>query len=196
MAIDARYRAIPYEPLVARAMRDREAAEDAIQFFGSLATDDVASSPYRDDPIWLELAPVARRIVREHPGILERTFSTRAWDAVYWLLAPNRRNQEDRDPTGLAEIAVFGAQPLDSGATAGQGIPLQFVRPATARTVAAYLETSLEHASRLFDAEAMQAAGVYKSPWDRDHLLDLLVQYAELYRLAADLDECVLVKLD
>ncbi|MGW2660490.1 DUF1877 family protein [Nocardia tengchongensis] len=196
MALDARYRAIPYEPLLERAMRDREAAEDAIQFFGGLATEDVANSPYWDDPIWLELAPVARQIVIERPGILDRTFSTRAWDAVYWLLAPNRRNQERRNPTGLAEIAVFGAEPFASGATATQGDPLQFVRPSTARTVAEYIENSLESAAQLFDAEAMEASGVYKGPRTRDYLLDLLAQYAQLYRLAADLDECVLVKLD
>ncbi|QLY32604.1 DUF1877 family protein [Nocardia huaxiensis] len=196
MAIDARYRALPYEPLLGRAMRDREAAEDAIQFFDSLATEDVANSQYRDDPIWLELAPVARRIVRERPGILERCFSTRAWDAVYWLLAPNRRNQEGRNPTGLAEIAVFGAEPFSSGATAGQGIPLRFVRPDTARTVAEFVESSLESVARLCDLDAMEAAGVYKGPQDRDHLLDLLGRYVDLYRSAADLGECVLVKLD
>ncbi|MEC3917699.1 DUF1877 family protein [Nocardia sp. CDC160] len=196
MSLDARYRAIPYEPLLERAMRDREAAEDAIQSFGRLATDDVANSPYWDDPIWLELAPVARQIVTERPGILDRTFSTRAWDAVYWLLAPNRRNQEGRNPSGLAEIAVFGAEPFASGATATQGIPLRFVRPPIARTAAEFVENSLGSAAQLFDAEAMEASGVYKGPWELDYLLELLTQYAQLYRLAADLDECVLVKLD
>ncbi|MGW4245798.1 DUF1877 family protein [Nocardia sp. NPDC004722] len=196
MSLDARYRALPYEPLLARAMRDREAAEDAIQFFDSLATTDIANSPYHDDPIWLELAPVARRIVLERPGILDRTLSTRAWDAAYWLLAANRRNQQARNPTGWAEIAVFGAEPFASGATATQGIPLQFVRPPTARTVADYIDDNLKTASQLFDPEAMEAAGVYKSPWDLDHLLDLLTRYAQLYRTAADLNECVLVKLD
>ncbi|MEV4206526.1 DUF1877 family protein [Nocardia salmonicida] len=196
MALDARYQAVPYEPLLERAMRDREAAENAIQFFSSLATSDGADSQYWDDPIWVELAPIARRIVRQRPGILDRTFSTRAWDAVYWLLAPNRRKQEERNPAGLAEIAVFGAESLASGATAGQGNPLRFVRPTTARTIADYVENSLETAPRLLDAEAMEASGVYKGPWDRDHLLDRLAQYAELYRLAADLDECILVTLD
>ncbi|WP_327139028.1 DUF1877 family protein [Nocardia sp. NBC_01327] len=196
MALDAQYQAIPYEPLLERAMRDREAAEDAIQVFRSLATADVAKSRHWDDPIWLELAPVARQIVKERPGILDRRLSTRAWDAVYWLLAPNRRNQEGRNPTGLAEITVFGAEPFASGATAPQGVTLRFVRPDTARTVADYVENSLESASQLFDAEAMEASGVYKGPRDRDYLLDLLAQYATFYRLAADLDECVLVTLD
>ncbi|MFI1919638.1 hypothetical protein [Nocardia sp. NPDC020380] len=196
MAIDARYRALPYEPLLERAIWDREAAENAVALFASLATTDVASSPYWDDPIWLELAPVARQIVRERPGILDRTFSTRAWDAVYWLLAPNRRADEGRNPGGLAEIAVFGAEPFASGATGGQGITLRFVRPDTARIVADFVDNSVEDASRLFDAEAMEASGVYKGPRDRDYLLDLLGQYATLYRLAADLDECVLVMLD
>ncbi|MGW4720458.1 DUF1877 family protein [Nocardia sp. NPDC004260] len=194
MGLDAEYQAIPYEPLLARAMWDREAAEEAIQFFGSLATEDVANSPYWDDPIWLELAPVARRIVRERPGILDRTFSTRAWDAVYWLLAPNRRKQEGRNPSGLAEIVVFGAEPFVSGATAVQGSPLRFVRPATARTAAVYVENMREIAPRLFDADAMEAAGVYKAPWDLDCLIELLAEYATLYQAAADLDECVLVR--
>ncbi|MFD6450324.1 DUF1877 family protein [Nocardia sp. NPDC055165] len=196
MALDARYQAVPYEPLLERAMRDREAAENAIQFFSSLATSDGADSQYWNDPIWAELAPVARQIVRQRPDILNRTFSTRAWDAAYWLLAPNRRKQEERNPVGLAEIAVFGAEPLASGATAGQGNPLRFVRPTTARTIADYVENNLATASHLFDAEAMEASGVYKGPWDRDYHLDQLAQYAELYRLAADLDECVLVTLD
>ncbi|PKV98370.1 DUF1877 family protein [Nocardia fluminea] len=196
MALDARYQAVPYEPLLERAMRDREAAENAIQFFSSLATNDVADSRYRDDPIWVELAPVARQVARQRSGILDRTFSTRAWDAVYWVLAPNRRKQEERNPAGLAEIAVFGAESLASGATAGQGSPLRFVLPTTARTVADYVENSLETASHLFDAEAMEATNVYKGPWDRDYLLDELARYAELYRIAADLDECILVTLD
>ncbi|MFC8381770.1 DUF1877 family protein [Nocardia sp. NPDC057272] len=196
MALDARYQAVPYEPLLERAMRDREAAENAIQFFSSLATSDGADSQYRNDPIWAELAPVARQIVRQRPDILNRTFSTRAWDAAYWLLAPNRRKQEERNPVGFAEIAVFGAEPLASGATAGQGNPLRFVRPITARTIADFVENNLETASHLFDAVAMEVSGVYKGPWDRDYLLDQLAQYAELYRLAADLDECVLVTLD
>ncbi|MFD6162287.1 DUF1877 family protein [Nocardia sp. NPDC060256] len=196
MGLDAGYQAIPYDPLLARAMRDRAAAEDAIVFFGRLATEDLAHSAYRDDPLWQELAPVARQIVLERPGILDRTFTTRAWDAVYWLLAPNRREGDGRNPSGLAEITVFGAEPFASGATAGQGITLRFVRPAIARTVADYVENSVDSAARLFDADAMVAAGVYKSPQDREYLLDLLAQYAKLYRLAADLDECVLVTLD
>ncbi|MFE3758901.1 DUF1877 family protein [Nocardia tengchongensis] len=194
MALDACYQAIPYEPLLKRAMQDRDAAEGAVQFFDTLATDDISN--FWDEPICLELAPVARRIVTERPGILDRRLSTRGWDAVYWLLAPNRRNQQEQDPTGLAEIAVFGAEPFASGATATQGFPLRFVRPPTARTVAEYIESSLDSAARLFDAEAMKASSVYKGPWDRDHLLDLLAKYAQLYRLAADLDECVLVVLD
>ncbi|MFD4462849.1 hypothetical protein [Nocardia sp. NPDC058480] len=161
MALDARYQAVPYEPLLERAMRDRGAAENAIQFFGSLATSDGADSQYWNDPIWVELAPVARQIVGQRPGILDRTFSTRAWDAVYWLLAPNRRKQEERNPAGLAEIAVFGAESLASGATAEQGIPLRFVRPPTARAVADYVENSLEPASHLFDAEAMEAEDIF-----------------------------------
>lgn len=196
MGLDAGYQAIPYDPLLERAMHDRAVAEDAIVFFSSLAAEDLANSPYRDDPVWQELAPIARQIVRERPGILERTLSTRAWDAVYWLLAPNCREGTGRNPDGLAEITVFGAEPFASGATAGQGVTLRFVCPATARTVADYVENSLDSAARLFDAEAMVASGVYKGPWDRNDLLDLLAQYAKLYRLVADLDECVLVTLD
>ncbi|GAB4587064.1 DUF1877 family protein [Nocardia sp. IFM 10818] len=196
MGLDAGYQAIPYEPLLERAMHDREAAEGAIVFFNSLATADLANSPYRDDPTWQELAPVARQIVTERPGILDRAMSTRAWDALFWLLAPNRRASEGRNPNGLAESAIFGAEPFASGATGGQGITLRFVRPATARTVADFVESSLESAAQLFDAEAMNASHVYKGPWDRDELLDLLAQYAKFYRLAADLDECVLVTLD
>ncbi|MEU4414727.1 hypothetical protein [Nocardia salmonicida] len=42
----------------------------------------------------------------------------------------------------------------------------------------------------------MEASGVCKGPWDRDYLLDRLDRYAELYRLAAELDEGVLVTFD
>ncbi|MFI6996455.1 DUF1877 family protein [Nocardia sp. NPDC050175] len=196
MGLDAGYQAIPYDPLLERAMHDRAAAEDAIVLFSRLATEDLANSQYRDDPLWRELAPIARQLVRERPGILDRNFSTRAWDAVYWLLAPNRREGAERNPSGLAEITVFGAEPFASGATAGQGITLRFVRPTTARTVADYVENSVDSAAHLFDADAMVASGVYKGAQKREYLLDLLAEYAKLYRLAADLDECVLVTLD
>ncbi|MEU2036873.1 DUF1877 family protein [Nocardia amamiensis] len=192
MAIDADYQAIPYEPLLYRAMSDCDAAE-AIQFFHSLATEDIAQE---EDPVRFELSSVARQVVRERPGILERTFSTRAWDAVYWLLAPNRRAGAERDPHGLAEIAVFGTEGLARDATAVQGVPLRFVRPAMARTVAAYAEATMGRARDLYDTTAMEASGVYKWPWDRDYLMDLLAKYARLYRDAADADECVLVVHD
>lgn len=195
MSVDARYQAVPYQPLVARAMVDRAAAE-AIQFFRELATVDVAGSRHRDDPAWRELAPVARQVVRDRPGILDRTLTTRAWDAVYWLLAPNRRAGRARDPDGPAEIAVFGAEPFPGGAVATQGIPLRFVRPATAVVLAGYVASMVDDARNVFDPEAMAAAGVYKAPWDRDHLMDLLARYARLYRRAAELDECVLVVHD
>ncbi|WP_194818811.1 hypothetical protein [Nocardia sp. XZ_19_385] len=128
MALDARYQAIPYDSLLARAARDRAAAEDAIASFRILATVDLANSRFGDDPIWQELAPVARQIVTERPGIFDRTLATRAWDAAYWLLAPNRRAGEERNPHGLAEITVFGAEPFASGAKGAQGITLRFVR--------------------------------------------------------------------
>jgi hypothetical protein len=193
VAIDADYQAIPYEPLVARAMTDRPVAE-TMQFFRALATADLAR--YADDPVWLELAQVARRMVDDRPGVLDRTFSTRAWDAVHWLLAPNRRAEEERDPHGLAEMAVFGAEDFPCGAKSTQGFPLRFVRPETASAVADHVESLLPQAGNLFDAAAMAAAGVYKEPWDHDYLVDLLGQYARFYRVAADLDECVLVVLD
>ncbi|MCZ7456236.1 DUF1877 family protein [Streptomyces sp. WMMC940] len=104
--------------------------------------------------------------------------------------------EEERDPDDLAEIAVFGAEPFPCGATAVQGIPLRFVRPATAAATAASVESMFDSARDVFDTEAMTAAGVYKSPWDRDQILDLLPQYARLYRLAAELNECVLVVHD
>jgi hypothetical protein len=193
VAVDAYYQAIPYSPLMERAMVDRSAAE-VLPFFRALATTDLAR--YADDPLWLDMALIARRVVGERAGILDRTFSTRAWDAVYWLLAPNRRAGEERDPHGLAEMTVFGAEEFPCGAKATQGIPVRFVRPETASTVADYVESTVPHIGDLVDAAAMEAAGVYKGPRDRDHLVDLLGQYVQLYRVAADLGECVLVVLD
>jgi hypothetical protein len=193
MALDAAYQAIPYEPLVARVMVDREAAEH-LQFFHALATADLAR--YADDPVWLGLARVARRVVGERAGIVHRTFSTRAWDAVYWLLAPNRRAGKGRHPRGLAEMTVFGAEEFPCGAKSTQGFPLRFVRPETASAVADYVDSVLPQAGNLFNAAAMEAAGVYKGPWDRDCLVDLLGQYARFYRAAANLNECVLVVVD
>lgn len=145
MAIDARYRVTPWEPLLSRAMTDREAAEE-LQF---------------------SRAPV------------DAAFSTRAWDAVYWLLAPNRRAGTVRDPDGLAQIAVFGAEAFPCGAVAGQGIPLRFVRPELAAAVAEHV---LRVADGAFDRDAILAAGVYKAPWERDQLAD----YARVYRRAAE----------
>lgn len=176
-------------------MLDRDAAE-ALQFFPTLATVDVANSRYWDDPVWLELSPAARQVTSTHPGILGRTFSTRAWDAVYWLLAPNRRAQEPQDPNGPAEMAVFGAEGFPCGATATQGVPLRFVRPPTAAILADHVLSMLDDVHDLFDAEAMAAANVYKAPSDPNHLVALLAQYAQFYRRAAELDECVLVVRD
>lgn len=176
-------------------MVDREAAE-AMQFFSALATDDVANSRYWDDPVWLELSPVAREVVSTRPGILDRTFSTLAWDAVYWLLAPNRRAERPRDPNGPAEMAVFGAEGFPCGATATQGIPYRFVRPSTAAILADHVSNALDDVPDLFDADAMAAANVYKAPSDCDDMVTLLTRYAQLYRLAAELDECVLVVRD
>jgi hypothetical protein len=195
MAIHARYQAIPFEPLLQRAMVDREAAE-AIQFFPALATEDVAKSRYWDDPVWTGLSPLARQVVSTHPGLLDRTFATQAWDAVYWLLAPNRRAEQPQDPSGLAELAVFGAEEFPSGATATQGIPFRFVRPPTAAILADHILNALDDAHDLFDPEAMAATNVYKAPSDPNHLVALLAQYAHFYRRAAELDECVFVVRD
>ncbi|WP_394844890.1 YfbM family protein [Pendulispora brunnea] len=195
MGIDADYQAIPYQPLLERALHDKDVAE-MLQFFRRLGTDDLSKTPHEHDPIWLQLSLDVRQVVSQRPGLLERTLGTRAWDAVYWLLSPDRREEAERNPTGLAEIAVFGAEPFPCGAVTTQGFPLQFVRPTTAGAVADYVESMLDSARDVFDPEAMAASGVYKSPWDRDYVLKLLTEYAQLYRIAADLDECVLVALD
>ncbi|MEV6769206.1 hypothetical protein AB0N05_11325 [Nocardia sp. NPDC051030] len=195
MAIDASYQALPYGPLIERAMHDQNTAE-ALQFFDTLATVDIALTPYRDDPLWLELAPIARQLASERPGLLERALVTRSWDAAYWMLAPNRRAQADRNPDGLAEIAVFGAEQYPCKAVATQGIPYRLVRPDTAAAVAHYIENMLAGAPALFDVQAMEAAQVYKLPHDRDDVLNLLDDYARLYRQAAEMDEWVLVTRD
>jgi len=59
--------------------------------------------------------------------------------------------------------------------------------------VAAYVSNA---SPEVFDATAMEAAGVYKSPWDRDRVVDLLARYAQLYRRAAESGDCVLVVHD
>ncbi|WP_086821275.1 hypothetical protein [Allokutzneria sp. NRRL B-24872] len=83
MSLSAEYRAIPYEPLLARAMVDRDFAE-ALQFFGRFAAVDAQE---QEDITWRALGPAVRQVMRGHPGILDRTFSTQAWDAVLWLLS-------------------------------------------------------------------------------------------------------------
>ncbi|MEV6274046.1 hypothetical protein [Nocardia sp. NPDC051832] len=195
MAIDASYRALPYDPLIKRAMNDRETAE-ALGFFRTMATDDITKGPYHDDPLWLELVPIARDLVNTHPALLNRALSTRAWDAAYWMLAPNRRAQTDRNPHGLAEICVFGAEEFPCKAVSSVGIPLRLVRPNTAAAVAEYVENILDDAPALFDIEAMQAAHVYKPPRDRALFLSLLNDYARLYRQAAEANEWILVTHD
>lgn len=92
-------------------------------------------------------------------------------------------------------MAVFGAEEFPCGAKAAQGTPLRFVRPETASTVADYVASVLPRVEDVFDSAAMEAAGVYKEPWDRDYVVGLLGRYARFYRAAADLDECVLVVL-
>jgi hypothetical protein len=109
------------------------------------------------------------------------------------LLAPNRRAGDAQDPNGLAEIAVLGTEAFPCGATATQGIPLRFVRPTMAAALAEHVERVADNA---FDAEAMLAAAVYKAPWTRAELVDVLAGYARLYRRAAQSGECLLVVRD
>ncbi|WP_168200668.1 hypothetical protein [Allokutzneria sp. NRRL B-24872] len=54
----------------------------------------------------------------------------------------------------------------------------------------------ISSAREVFDVEAMIAGHVYKAPWDLDMLVDLLAQYAWLYRSAAERNECVFVVRD
>jgi hypothetical protein len=45
---------------------------------------------------------------------------------------------------------------------------VETIRPFTARIVSNYVQSMLPSAGEMFDIEAMSAAGVYKSPQDRD----------------------------
>lgn len=70
------------------------------------------------------------------------------------------------------------------------------MRPETAASLAAFLEAAIPDAADVFDEPAMAAANVYKAPWDREHVVDLIVSYARLYGRAADRGDCVLVVCD
>jgi hypothetical protein len=148
--------------------------------------------------MWIDLAADARAIACARPTILEQRVSTRQWDAVYWLLSARRREGLSRDPDGLAEHAIFGAETLRCGAQSGIGIPLRIVGPERAGVIATYLATSMDRARADFDVPAMIASAVYKAPGegDREATLELLGAYARLYRATAENGDCVLVSFD
>jgi hypothetical protein len=195
VGIDACYQAIPERPLLERAEQDREFAQ-ALPAFHGLATRG-PSGPSLQNTRWIEISQTGRALVADRPRLLERHLSTRWWDAIYWLLAPNRRANQPRDPNGLAEHAVFGTTSFRCGAQSTIGTPIRFVWPHEADAIARCLTSSVDRARETFDADAMKDA-VYKAPASdaREELIDLLLAYARIYRGAADDGDCVLVSFD
>lgn len=196
--LDASYRAIPWEPLLARANLDVEFAE-ALQFFHEYATATVDTRlEFWATPLHREVAEIAHLAAEKQRGILYRRLYTPAWDAVLWLLSPQRRASRGDDYVwDLPEFAVFGEEELACGAKAEQGwYPLRFVRPETADLIAEYIHSRRASARRLFNHKLMSAGDVYRAPRYRDYALETVAKYAQLYRMAADHGECVFVALD
>jgi hypothetical protein len=191
----AKYQAIPFSPLIERAQSERGLAE-IIPFFDRVSTMSADDHRFKDDPLWAEFGAIARAIVIQRPSILDRHVFTDAWDVIYWLLSPNRRANQPRDPAGLAERAIFGAETFNCGAESTIGIPLRFVSPTDADIIATGVADSFDTA--FFDVAAMEASGVYKFRQleDRPYVISLVEELAQLYRNAANENEYVLVSFD
>jgi hypothetical protein len=185
------YQVIPYHPLIERALGDDLVLEHVLSF---PRVDEVGPPAAAERALKEELDAITRRIVAERPAIAGRRLHLDSWDNIYWLLGPNRRAGDGRDPQGLAERAVFGVEEFPSR----PDIAIRFVRPRDAASLAAYLAASLEGARAAFDPAAMEKAHVYKArrAGDLDGMVEVLESLARLYREAADAGECVLVAND
>jgi hypothetical protein len=191
MSICYTYQAIPYHPLVERALGDDRVLEYILRF---PRVYDFRVPNAADQALDEDLDAITRAIVAERPDIAGRRLYLDCWDNIYWLLGPKRRAGEGRDPQGLAEHAVFGVEEFPSR----HGVSIRFVRPGNAASLGAYLAASLDGARAAFDPAAMKTAGVYKArrEGDLNGMIEVIESLARLYREAADAGECVLVAND
>jgi hypothetical protein len=191
MSVCYTYQAIPYHPLIGRALGDDLVLEHILSFprVHKFPPPNAAERVLTE-----ELDAITRAIVAERPAIAGRRLYLDSWDNIYWLLAPNRRAGDVRDPQGLAERAIFGVEEFPSR----PGVAIRFVRPKDAAVLGDCLVASLDGARADFDPAAMEKANVYKArrEGDLDGMVEVLESLARLYREAADADECVLVAND
>lgn len=113
------------------------------------------------------------------------------WHGIHFLLVEGEEDQ-------VAGQVVLGGQEI--GDDVGFG-PVRYLVPGEVEAVAAHLDgTPFEVIAGRFDADRMNALGIYPEIWDDDGVLDeeLAPAYERLvafYRTAAERGEVVLVAL-
>jgi hypothetical protein len=147
MSVCYAYQAIPFHPRIERALGDDLVLDHILSFprVHEFRPWNAAERAHNE-----ELDAITRAIVAERPAIVGRRLYLDGWDNVYWLLAPNRRAGDGRDPQDLAERALFGVEEFPSR----PGVAMCFVRPADAASLGTFLAASLDKARAAFDPAA------------------------------------------
>jgi hypothetical protein len=111
MGKEASFQAMPENcELMIAARQNREIAEQ-IQRIHNFMTDSV---DWFFDPVDVELYYRVQKILLEHPGLSDRYFyaGRRTFDAIVYLLSPQRRAGQYGDDSSLIRQAIYGTERL------------------------------------------------------------------------------------
>ncbi len=162
------YQAMPECPLLQRSRQDPELGS-LLEFFSSIERGAITS----EQP-WLSFAEAAQQTIQQHPGLETRCLAWgRRWDALYYLLSENRRqDQPQPEPSpdlSLIEKAIFGGTILHPQVKTTIGFRISYTLPDDVGAIADCLTgitPVLLH--QHFDPPAMRQHSVYKIRGDED----------------------------
>lgn len=188
-----------------RARQDREIAE-AMQLFGHSVVENYQERRIGFEPSSLYVFRASQELIRAHPGLEHRYFhpATRYFDAILFLLSPERRWSDSHQPTDKSLIAkaIHGCEPLCPGSKASQGNPMNFVPASDVAVIADYLDSvTYEQLQKECDYEWMMECYVYKiyGPISEEQFGWIWEEFTgmrDLYRAAADHNEAVITYID
>jgi hypothetical protein len=199
LGIDALYQPFPSSPLLSWAMADRHVAE-YLPFFAKYAAEPLGGHSL--DPLTIEFAQKAKELALRDPSLAKREVRLfRMWDALYYLLSPERRTniEKPRDFGDPIVQAIFGAEQFP-WVDPVEGL-LRITPPHATRTIAENLAHFTPDELRAsYDPSAMIAAGVYKvhkndSLEELIHLVDGFASLRRMYEAAAEREEYVIVSM-
>jgi hypothetical protein len=204
MGVELRLQAIPEDcELLIKARRDREVAEQ-MEFFNAWALEIHRSGWKPETPLEIYFFDAVQELIRQRPSLIQRYFydGPRGWDALIYLLSPERRARNSKGDNSLVNKAIKGSEPLHPEANATQGWPIGFVPIQDVRAIADFFDAvTFEQLHEHYDPKVMLANNVYKSRPDDDeirfqHIWDEFVEIKNLYREAADHNEAVITVID